>query len=848
MDNSKKYKYIKREFESGEYRFLAMFLLNEINDLQTDHHKSVFSYLQENDQNLYNEIFSILFSRDRFAFENCTKIIPYLDLKCIISHMEEKILKMSGDERVQLVSLHDFYSQVLYGIILLRKFAPHEIFALDPVLYMAKILPHKDKINIIHMLVRNNMCNNDIDKKYVLKSMIFSKDNAAGYTEIPEYLLSDDIPSDFFEVFDKTHEMIISTLKSDNNKEIILKSLLPLIFVYDDSGQYDKGSKIVDIIYPAYHDISSFSKIFLRMKFLNREFDSVINFISGKYTEEEILNNHGLSDYYGTSLVMIGKISEGNRYLNQAYVTSGYNQNTLISLICGQIYIDSQNVVDILNNHIENDYLHLSPTQILLLLQDFVEKYPPIAKVLIRYFEQLYMVDRIDPRNISHYHFLLFKAQYFHYLKDFKKYIELLKEIINYFPGLPGGYCKLSELYSNKKEAYFNIEKALFHSKKQAQIEGMSLNYYEGISYSSANEPEKAIQKLKQFVLTNEIPFDYINAYQDLSLNYFKVNDKENGCHWGKKWFDRYNIPQKQRLYQGSIIESKKEKQRDYEFMLILSGNCWNLKEKVEPEINRINLETDRLDLAMNFERQKNENERLQHEIQRIENELSAIRKKFIDVENLSEEDIERIYWSIENKSSEKMKIYKRLNEDLWVEVGESIEKIYPHIKDMPHSIQIILHSTEFILESNSKEADFSVVILNFAKVMEIILDENISKPFVKKIDLKYIDLNIKEPNIKRLVKERKSISLGGWCHLIENYISKNNIVQDKIIEQFIKELKLLESDISKIDESCKFVGELRNGVAHTKIISLEEVNKHMNNFRKTINYISNIFYFVKIN
>src|SRR3989304_8614721 len=117
MDNSKKYKYIKREFESSEYRFLVMFLLNEIDDLQTDHYKSVFSYLQEKDQNLYNEIFSTLFSRDRFAFENCTKIIPYLDLKFIISHMEEKILKTSGIERVQLVSLHDFYSQVLYGII-----------------------------------------------------------------------------------------------------------------------------------------------------------------------------------------------------------------------------------------------------------------------------------------------------------------------------------------------------------------------------------------------------------------------------------------------------------------------------------------------------------------------------------------------------------------------------------------------------------------------------------------------------------------------------------------------------------------------------------------------------------
>ncbi len=161
--------------------------------------------------------------------------------------MEEKILKTSGDERVLLVSLHDFYSQVLYGIILLRKFAPHEISALDPVLYLAKILPHKDKIDIIHMILKNNMYNSDIDKEFVLKSVIFSKYNADGYTEIPEYLLSDDLPSDFFKVFDRIHDKIISTLKSDNNKEIIFKSLLPLIFAYDASGQYDKGSKIVDI-------------------------------------------------------------------------------------------------------------------------------------------------------------------------------------------------------------------------------------------------------------------------------------------------------------------------------------------------------------------------------------------------------------------------------------------------------------------------------------------------------------------------------------------------------------------------------------------------------------------------
>jgi len=843
MDKEEKLEYIKREFENEEYEHLTNFLtVNE----------SIIDQLKKENLSLYCEIFSTIFSRNKVAFQNISELLPYIDLKKIIIYMEEQIKVSTGDERKRLVSLHDFYSITLYSIALLRDFSPIEVMALDPLAYHARVLPHDKKIDLIKIVKNNSMYNNKIDEKFIIQSVIFSKKHANGYSDIAKYLLSDERPSDFLEVFDEVHGMIMSTINTKEKKKVILESLEPVLILYENSGEYEKMSKIIDIIESDYHDIPLFSKYFSHSKFKNREYDEVKSFISTKYKREEIIANPELANYYGYSLVQLGKISEGLEVLRSAYEKSGYDSDLLIALICAQYHKDKEKVKDVLKRHFQEGYPDLTPEQVFLLLQDFVEKEPEIADILFEYFEKKCDELNIDSRSTLYYHYLLFKVQYFKSKEEYEKYIEFSEKLIDRFPQLPGGYCKLGDLYSDKELRYFDLQKALKYSTEQAEVEGTPVEYFEGITYTSANKPEKAIEKLEKFVKNNEVGFGYVNAYQNLSRNYFKIGDEEKGCLWGEEWYEKYDTPRKNFRYIGSILEAKKTKQKDYEFMLLLSEKCWKLKDKIQPEIKRINLETDRLDFAENFESVKKEKERLKQEIERLEDDIRLIKQEYVNIEDLDEDDLQDMFSQIREKFADISNITKNLNEDEYLEVKRNIDSTYRDLELVPKKVKKILRDTEFMLKVRPPESDFSGAIVNLGKVVEIILDEEISKPFMEKIDRKYVTpgnedkIYVNEEAIYKLFPHKnddhKTISLGGWCYFIEEYIENSKEPEDKVTRKFLEDLKSVEN-IRNLKSQIVEIKELRNGAAHNSIINKNDIKKDIKDCRSIINNMIEKFY-----
>ena len=837
MNKTEKLEYIKKEFENEEYEHLTNFLT--VN-------KSIIDQLKKENLSLYCEIFSTIFSKSKVAFQNISELLPYIDLKKIILYMEEQIKFTTGDERKRLVSLHDFYSITLYSIALLRDFSPIEIIALDPLSNQARILPHKKEINLIKIVKNNRMYNHDIDKKFINQSQIFSKKYADAYTDIAEYLLSDERPSNFLEVFDNVHRMIMSTINTEEEKKVILESLEPVLTFYENSGEYDKMSKIVDIIKSDYFDIPLFSKYFSHSKFKNREYDEVKSFISTKYKREEIIANPELANYYGSSLVQLGKISEGHEVLRSAYEKSGYDSDLLIGLICAQYHKDKEKVKDVLKRHFQEGYPELTPQQVFLLLQDFVEKEPEIADILFEYFEEKCDEFNIDSRSTLYYNYLLFKVQYFKSIEEYEKYIKFSEKLIDRFPQLPGGYCKLGELYSDKESRYFDLKKALKYSTKQAEVEGVPVEYFEGITYTSANEPEKAIEKLEKFVKNNEVGFDYVNAYQNLSQNYFNIGNEEKGCFWGKEWYEKYDTPRKTFRYIGSILEAKNKKQKDYEFMLLLLEKCWKLKDKIQPEIERINLETDRLDFAENLESVEKEKERLKQEIERLKDDIKLIRQEYVNIENLDEDDLQDMFSQIREKFVDISDITRKLNEDEYFKVKRNVDNKYPNIDSVPEKVKKILWNTEFMLKVRPPKSDFSGALVNLGKLVEIILDEEISKPFMEKTDQKNNGDWIEEKAVYKLFPhgnyKRKTINLGGWCYFIEEYIENSKEPEDKVTRKFVEELKSVEN-IRNLKSQIVEIKELRNGAAHNSIINKNDIKKDIKDCRSIINNMIEKFY-----
>ncbi len=838
MDETEKLDYIEKEFKSEEYQYLVYFLTE---------HPSTIEKLKNERSSLYYEIFSTIFFKSKTAFQNTDKILPHIDLEKIIPYIEEQIKVSIGDERKKLVSLHDFYSITLYGLVLLRDFSPIEIFALDPLAFQAQIIPHEEKKDIIEIILDRDMYNYDVDRGFVIETLDFSRDYAGGYTDIAEYLVSKGRSSDFLEVFESVHDMIMDTINTDEEKEDILESLYPVFVKYEVSGEFEKMSKMIDITKPEYYELPLFSKYFSHVKFKNREYDRVISFISSKYDDKEVKENPHLAYYYGSSLLQTGEISQANDLLETAYEISRKNPNLLIPYFWTQFHLDKEKGKEILKKHFDKGYPDLTPRQVFLLLQDSVENNPDVARILFEYFEKTYVQDGIDSSNFSHYNYLLFKVQYFKSQESFDEYIEYSEKLIDYFPQLPGGYCKLGELYSNENLKYFDLKKAEKYGKKQAQVEGVPEEYYKGIMYTSANKPEKAIKNLKTFVENNQVGFDYINAYKDLSINHFKAGNEEKGCKWGRKWFERYDTSKKDYLYQGAIIEGKKEKQNDYEFMVLLSDSCWKLKEKIQPEIDRINLERDRLDFAEKAVKQKNKRENLEKEIQRLENELKRVKKEYINIDDLDEEKLNELFSKIKENFNEQRKSFKSLNEEKYLETKNDIENIYPLINSMPNKVKKILIDTEFIYKIKPKDADFSGILVNFGKVFEIILDEKISKPFMENFNQEYIENHwVEDKDVNKLFPqngyERRTINLRRWKNLIEEYVENDAETEEEVTKKFVEELRSVKN-IEKSKSEIEMIRKLRNSSAHNSVIDKKHIDNNISDLRKAVNELFEIFY-----
>ena len=202
-----------------------------------------------------------------------------------------------------------------------------------------------------------------------------------------------------------------------------------------------------------------------------------------------------------------------------------------------------------------------------------------------------------------------------------------------------------------------------------------------------------------------------------------------------------------------------------------------------------------------------------------------------------------------DNYQSEKLQSYIEQKETYDNLSSSTI--LFTQIKD-DSEVERLLKTAESIMFKLSmskqikEDFDFSLVLLEYGKAIETMLDEHISKRIrihiFEEISLekqqKYLynkgmiknryfygtkHMHSLPKTLKNILGEKpKTISLGQWGYLEEDLRKSKNNGLVKLISEYLK--KDTQYDMNKIYEICDSIVELRNGSAHRGIKEMEEV------------------------
>ncbi|KGK99657.1 hypothetical protein LI82_00060 [Methanococcoides methylutens] len=204
---------------------------------------------------------------------------------------------------------------------------------------------------------------------------------------------------------------------------------------------------------------------------------------------------------------------------------------------------------------------------------------------------------------------------------------------------------------------------------------------------------------------------------------------------------------------------------------------------------------------------------------------------------------------SNENYQSEKLQSYRKQKETYDNLSSSTI--LFTQIKNDPEVDKLLrtAESIMFKLSMNKqiKESfDFSLVLLEYGKAVETMLDEHISRkirkyifeevPLEKRKKYLYTDGKVKNryfygtknthslpQTLKNILREEpKTISLGQWGYVEEDLKKAKNNDVVRLVSKYLKENT--QYDMPKIYEVCDTIVELRNGSAHRGIKGIDEV------------------------
>jgi len=216
---------------------------------------------------------------------------------------------------------------------------------------------------------------------------------------------------------------------------------------------------------------------------------------------------------------------------------------------------------------------------------------------------------------------------------------------------------------------------------------------------------------------------------------------------------------------------------------------------------------------------------------------IEAEIKKYIENTTTQKGRLEKYKQLLKEIASRIDKIYRRLNNSDKLELDKITSK----------KVRDSLISAEKIFEyykSNDDLPDASPIINNYAKALEIMLDECISVHFKSLIKKKYFQKQMSLDIYKKFgwLKDKKSIPLGGWVKIIGSF-------EDEGISFEIKEFK--DCLLDKIDngilhiirDACFYLADLRNSKSHSETITMAEIFSHRREIITLLNPIINKIY-----
>lgn len=166
-------------------------------------------------------------------------------------------------------------------------------------------------------------------------------------------------------------------------------------------------------------------------------------------------------------------------------------------------------------------------------------------------------------------------------------------------------------------------------------------------------------------------------------------------------------------------------------------------------------------------------------------------------------------------------KIYRKLNNSDKLELDKITSK----------KVRDSLISAEKIFEyykSNDYLPDASPIINNYAKALEIMLDECISVHFKSLIKKKYFQKQMSPDIYKKFgwLKDNKSIPLGVWVKIIESFEDEESLIEIKEFKDCLLD-KIDNGTLHIIKDACLYLADLRNSKSHRETITMEEIFSH---------------------
>lgn len=180
------------------------------------------------------------------------------------------------------------------------------------------------------------------------------------------------------------------------------------------------------------------------------------------------------------------------------------------------------------------------------------------------------------------------------------------------------------------------------------------------------------------------------------------------------------------------------------------------------------------------------------------------------------------------------------------------VAPVNPKVRDMLVAAEKFF--LEFKRDIEKKDLDASPIIIEYAKALELMLHKRMAIPFLTHLTDRFgesiadVVLKASSRDFQRFIKQvkkGKSVSLGGWPHLLSKTRQARQVDQDSL-ETLFKEFIADKTSLLVLDriaETCEIVSETRNRISHRETFAFDEVATLRPKIIEAINGLISLLY-----